>query len=271
MLSSIILDRAHDRMSLDRWVPFRTEGVEVRCRLFSFPHAAGSAAFYGRLRRAMPPQIDLCPVELPGRAARLDESPFTSMNALLEQLGPALQPLMTVPFGFFGHSVGALIAFEAARRLHALDGRSALHLFVSSRGAPRCPADACTARARSDDDLLDILNRFGGTPTAVLQRPELLATVLHVLRADLALADGYAFERGDRIACPVTAFGGADDRTYSNALDSWSNVTREKFRTFIFPGGHFYFSPAAEALADEMIGDLRASVDMHGAAFRSQI
>jgi medium-chain acyl-[acyl-carrier-protein] hydrolase len=194
------------------------------------------------------------------------------MSALLEQLGAALQPLMTVPFGFFGHSVGALIAYEAARRLRAPDGQGALHLFVSSRNAPSLPAaDPPPARVRSDDDLLVIFNRFGGTPAAVLQRPELLAALLPILRADLTLADGYVFEPGDRIACPVTAFGGADDRTYSNALDSWSNVTREKFRTCIFPGRHFYFSPAADALADEMIGDLRASVDVHGAALRSQI
>jgi medium-chain acyl-[acyl-carrier-protein] hydrolase len=220
----------------------------------------------------MPPEIDLCPVELPGRAARLDEPPFTTMSVLLEQLAAALQPLMTVPFGFFGHSVGALVAYEAARRLRAPDGQGALHLFVSSRSAPSLPAaDPPAARVRSDDDLLVILNRFGGTPAAVLQRPELLAALLPVLRADLTLADGYVFEPRDRIACPVTAFGGADDRTYSNALDSWSNVTREKFRTCIFPGGHFYFSSAADALADEMFEDLGASVDMHGTALRSQI
>ena len=259
-------------MSLDRWVPFRTESAGVRCRIFSFPHAAGSAAFYRPLRRAMPPEIDLCPVELPGRAARLDEPPFTTMSALLEQLGAALQPLMTVPFGFFGHSVGAMLAYEAARWLRAPDGQGALHLFVSSRGAPSLPAaDPPPARVRSDKDLLVILNRFGGTPAAVLQRPELVAALLPVLRADLTLADGYVFEPGDRVACPVTAFGGADDRTNSNALDSWSSVTRKKFRTCIFPGGHFYFSPAAEALADQIIGDLRASAALHDAASRSQI
>jgi medium-chain acyl-[acyl-carrier-protein] hydrolase len=194
------------------------------------------------------------------------------MSALLEQLGAVLQPLMTVPFGFFGHSVGALLAYEAARRLRARDGRRALHLFVSSRSAPSLPAaDPPAARVRSDDDLLVILNRFGGTPVAVLQRPELLAALLPALRADLTVADGYVFEPADRVACPVTAFGGADDRTYSSALDSWSNVTREKFRTCVFPGGHFYFSPAVDALADEMIGDLRASVGVHGTVLRSQI
>src|SRR4029450_74954 len=89
-----------DGMTLDKWVPFRNESSVVRFRLFAFPHAAGNAAFYRPLRRFMPPEVDFCPVELPGRAARLDEPPFTSMSALMERLDHPLQPLMGVPFGF---------------------------------------------------------------------------------------------------------------------------------------------------------------------------
>jgi medium-chain acyl-[acyl-carrier-protein] hydrolase len=212
-----------DAMTLDKWVPFRNEGSVVRCRLFCFPHAAGSAAFYRPLRRFMPSEVDFCPVELPGRAARLDEPPFTSMSALMERLDHALQPLTGVPFGFFGHSVGACMAFEAARQLRSVDGRIAVHLFVSGRGSPKfASADPPQERPPSDRDLLAILRRFGGTPTAVMQRPELIAALLPALRADLALVAG----------C-------------------------------IFPGGHFYFSPAAAALAKEIIRDLYASVGMH--------
>jgi medium-chain acyl-[acyl-carrier-protein] hydrolase len=255
-----------DAMTLDRWVPFRDESAAVRCRLFSFPHAAGNAAFYRPLRRFMPPGVDFCPVELPGRAARLGERPFTSMSELMRRLYHALQPLMAVPFGFFGHSVGAHMAYEAARQLRSADGRTAVHLFVSARGSPnRACADAPPARRRSDHELLAILGRFGGTPAAIMQRPELIAALLPALRADLALVEGYAVDPGDRIVCPITAFGGADDVAHPGLLQSWTDFTRGKFRTCIFPGGHFYVSPAAEALAKEIVQDLRASVDMHAA------
>jgi medium-chain acyl-[acyl-carrier-protein] hydrolase len=172
-------------MTLDRWVPFRNEGTVVRCRLFCFPHAAGNAAFYRPLRRFMPPEIDLCPLELPGRAARLDEAPLASMSALMEQLDHTLKPLMGVPFGFFGHSVGACMAYEAARQLRSVDGLTAVHLFVSGRASPNF-ASADPPAPRSDHDLLAVLCRFGGTPTAVMQRPELIAVLLPTLRADLA-------------------------------------------------------------------------------------
>jgi medium-chain acyl-[acyl-carrier-protein] hydrolase len=192
-----------DAMTLDKWVPFRNEGSVVRCRLFCFPHAAGNAAFYRPLRRFMPPEVDFCPLELPGRAARLDEPPFTSMSTLMERLDHALQPLMGVPFGFFGHSVGACMAFEAARQLRSVDGQIAVHLFVSGRGGPKfASADPPQARPPSDRDLLAILGRFGGTPAAVMQRPELIAALLPALRADLALVAAYAVDPEDRVTCP---------------------------------------------------------------------
>jgi len=250
-------------VTLDKWVPFRNESPVVRCCLFCFPHAGGNATFYRRLRNFMPPDVDFCPMELPGRAARLDEPPFTSMSALMERLDRALQPLMGVPFGFFGHSMGACMAFGAARQLRSVDGRIAVHLFVSGRGSPKlAPADAPQARPPSDRDLLAILGRFGGTPAAVMQRRELMAALLPALRADLALVAGYAVDPGDRIACPITAFAGADDVAHPGSLQSWRDFTRGKFRTCVFPGGHFYFSPAAAALAREIIEDLDASMGM---------
>ncbi len=260
-----------DGMTLDRWVPFRNEGADVRCRLFCFPHAAGSAAFYRPLRRCMPAGIDFCPVEWPGRGARLDEPPFTSMRALMEQLCHALQPLMRVPFGFFGHSVGAWTAYQAARQLCSQDGRAAVHLFVSGRASPaRAGAEPRPAPLRSDRELLAVLDRFGGTPAAVMQRPELVAALLPALRADLALADAYVIAPGDRVTCPITALSGADDRSSAGSLHSWSAFTRGGFRTCILPGGHFYFSPAPQALADEIVRDLQATADAGPAGVGSQ-
>jgi len=125
-------------LTLDKWIPFRNEGPVVRCRLFCFPHAGGNATFYRPLRRFMPPEVDFCPVELPGRAARLDELPLKSMSALMERLSRALQPLMGVTFGFFAHSVGAFMAFEAARQLRSVDGRDGSYEFppLSAAGVP---------------------------------------------------------------------------------------------------------------------------------------
>jgi pimeloyl-ACP methyl ester carboxylesterase len=128
---------AMDAMTLDRWGPFRNDSAVVRCRIFAFPHAGGHAASYWPLRRLMPAEIDFCPIESPGRAAGLGERPLTSMSALMEGLHQALRPLMTVPVGFFGHSVGAWMAYEAATT--ALD-RWAGPRCICSFPAARAPA-----------------------------------------------------------------------------------------------------------------------------------
>jgi medium-chain acyl-[acyl-carrier-protein] hydrolase len=220
----------------------------------------------------MLPEIDLCPLELPGRAARLDEAPFISMGTLMGQLQDVLAPLMAVPFGFFGHSVGAHMAYEAARQLRSMDQRSAVHVFVSARSSPnRCSADPPPARLRSDEDLLAVLGNFGGTPAAVMQRPELIAALLPALGADLALVERYAVDPRSRIACPITAFVGADDAFHSGSLETWRRFTSGRFRTCTFPGGHFYFAPAPEALAKEMVEDLHASLSMQRTGGRSQM
>jgi medium-chain acyl-[acyl-carrier-protein] hydrolase len=259
------------RMPFDKWVPFRNEGTVIRCRVFLFPHAGGTAAFYRLLRRFMPPEIDLCPLELPGRATRLEERPLTSMSSLIEHLRHTLQPLMEVPFGFFGHSVGACMAYEAARQLRSVDGRTAMHLFVSGRGSPDLAlAEPSVKHLCSDHDLVAVLSRFGGTPAAVMQRFELVEALLPALRADLELVERYAVDRPHRIPCPISAFGGADDVFHSASLQSWRDFADARFRICILPGGHFYFLSAAEVLAKELTQDLRASMSMAAAASAEQ-
>ena len=98
---------------------------------------------------------------------------------------------------------------------------------------------------------------------------ELIAVLLPALRADLALAESYAVDTKSQLNCPITAFGGADDIVQFGSLRSWSDVTRAAFRTRIFPGGHFYFSPQPGALAREIVEDLHAAIGLNEGAERS--
>ena len=112
---------------------------------------------------------------------------------------------------------------------------TAVHLFVSGRGRPNgASADPHPERLRSDDDLLAILDRFGGTPAAIMQRPELIAALLPALRADLALVEGYAADPDDRIGSPITALGGADDVSHSGSLEVLERIGQRKIPDLIF-------------------------------------
>jgi surfactin synthase thioesterase subunit len=208
----------------------------------------------------MPADIDVCPVELPGRGARTPEQPFRRMDQLVETLCDVFEPLLTVPFVFFGHSMGAYIAFELARRLRAADGSAAMHLFVSGAAAPNRPGRRPPMHAMPDQRLVAALGELGGTPPTVMARQELVAALLPTLRADLQLVETYRAPRASRVPCPITAFGGADDRIERRSLEMWSSFSEESFRLRIFPGGHFYLSNASTALATEIVRALGTSI-----------
>ncbi len=241
-------------MTLGRWIPYRKENALARCRLFCFPHAAGNSLFFRPWHRLMPDAIDLCPVELPGRGARIDEEPFLRMDRLVDDLCDALRPLLDIPFALFGHSMGAYIAYALARRLDAAQGPT--HLFVSGAAAPDRTRRHPPLHSLPDHELVGALTRLGGTPPAVLARAELVTALLPTLRADLALAETYAAPRSDRVSCPITAFGGSGDMIDRRALHGWSAFTAGAFRLRIFPGDHFYLVKAGAKLADEMACDL---------------
>jgi medium-chain acyl-[acyl-carrier-protein] hydrolase len=240
-------------VQLDRLVPFRDDAALVR--IFCLPHAGGSAAFYLPLRRRMPPGIDFCPLELPGRAGRVEEPLLTTMSALIDHLADALPPLLHVPFAWFGHSAGALMAYAAARQLRARDGRGACHVFVSGHAPARPTVEP--PLALSDSDLLGVLSRLGATPPSVLARRDLMSLVLPAVRADLAVAATCQAHDATPIACPLTAFAGADDAAIEpGALTAWGRSTSGPFRLRLFDGRHFYLSHAADDLVRELLQDL---------------
>lgn len=248
-------------MTLDKWVPYRSDSSAVRCRLFCFPHAGGAATFYRPWRHLLPPVIDVCPLELPGHGARIDEPPFRQIHALVAALCRVLKPLLTVPFSLFGHSIGACLAYESALRLRSADGRRSAHLFVSGRPAPYRATRDPSLRKLCDHDLLVALNRFGGIPPAVMARSELMTALLPAIRADLEMVENYKADAEKCITCPITAFGGEDDHSVDvHSLDAWRRLTSGLFRLRVFPGGHFYFLVAGEALGEDIFHDLTAAV-----------
>ena len=251
-------DTAPGADTLAAWIPVHSSH-ECRYRVLGFPHAGGSAAAYRSWRTFVGPEIDFCPVELPGRGSRSHEAPLTSLAELVERIAGPIELLLDVPFAFFGHSAGANIAFECARQLRARDGRTAVHLFLSGRGAPQAGERLSGPNGLTDDALIAMLRRLGGTSREVLEHRAFAAALLPIVRADLALAENNGTGGADRLSCPVTAFAGSDDASVGpDALDAWRVATRGRFRTCWVPGGHFYAPAGIAAVMREMARDLAA-------------
>jgi medium-chain acyl-[acyl-carrier-protein] hydrolase len=240
-------------MTANIWLPYRRPSASARLRLFCFAHAGGSAGFFTSWASLLPPDVELCAVELPGRGARIRDAPFRRMDDLMAALQPALRPLFDMPVAFFGHSMGASVAYESARRLASDCGRSPVRLFVSSRAAPGGAPGRRRIHDLPDRELLGVLRRLQATPSDVLDNAEFMAVLLPAVRADFELLETYAGSASPVLDCPISAFGGDDDPAVDEAgLEAWAGRTRGPFSLRLFPGGHFYLNPMRRAVIDEI-------------------
>ena len=233
----------------DSWFYTPRPVQHPRLRLFCFPFAGGTAQVFREWPKNLPPDIEVCAVQLPGRGARLREKSFRRMEPMVEALTEALQDRMDRPFAFFGHSLGALIAFTLTQKLRLENLPGPQLLFLSGRRAPQLPSKE-SLRLLSDSQFIAALNaRYGGIPEAVLREPELLALFLPVLRADFEVLETWAHTPGEPLEIPIAAFGGLSDQVATRAdIEQWKEHTTSSFSCHLFTGGHFFFQSAQTEL-----------------------
>ncbi len=233
------------------WLPRPRERDALR--LFALPFAGGGSAPYHALARHVRARLEVVPVLLPGRERRLVEEPFRDVGALADALARELAgELDAAPFALFGHSLGALVAFELARRLLAAGRRAPLHLFASACRAPQRVATERPIHALPDEEFLAAIEELGGMPPEVRQHSELLELVLPALRADFEMYEAYRFDPSSvaTLDLPVTALGGEQDLEVPRPdLEAWAERTAGAFDARWFPGGHFFLLDAPADVA----------------------
>jgi medium-chain acyl-[acyl-carrier-protein] hydrolase len=210
-------------------------------RLYCLPCAGGSTSLFQQWTRSAPRPLDIVPVVLPGRGSRFSERPLHSAPALVAALAASLEPRPRPPFAFFGHSMGALIAFELTRALRAHGSPLPTALFVSACAAPARFDVEPKIHALPDREFLDRLRTLRGTPPEVLGNREIMELLLPALRADFAVCETYQYTPGEPLECPIVTFGGEDDAEVTRELlEAWRHESRAGFSSHVLPGGHFY-------------------------------
>lgn len=228
-----------------------------RLRLFCFHYAGSGASIFRSWETDAPVWMEVCAVQLPGREGRLREAPFRDMRRLAPQLVDALSGLVDRPYACYGHSLGALCAFEVVHGLRRLGKPMPRHFFAAAHRAPHLQREGPLAHCMDDDALLAELSRLGGTPEAVLAHPELMELLMPVVRADLALTEAYDYQPQPPLDCPITVLAGSHDVEVTlHQLDAWHRHTRGGFERRILEGDHFFIHGAQRELIAAILDGL---------------
>jgi medium-chain acyl-[acyl-carrier-protein] hydrolase len=247
--------------ALNPWISRLRPNTRVSLRLFCFPYAGGGTAPYRPWADALPRTVEVCPVQLPGREMRINQAAFSNIFALVDELVPNIIPLLDKPFALFGHSMGALVAFELARRLMRDHNPLPECLFVSARVAPSVQLKSAPINNLPDDELIREIVQLNGTDKNVLEQTELMKLVLPTLRADLALHEEYRYEEGPLLECPIVAFGGLQDlKIGAEDLDAWRNHTSGSFTKRMLAGDHFFISAPQSSFLNLFALELHKSI-----------
>jgi medium-chain acyl-[acyl-carrier-protein] hydrolase len=222
-------------------------------RLFCFPYAGGSASIYKTWGNLLAGVAEVYPIHLPGRGKRIGEPPYYSVSALIEDLLPSMLTFLDRPFCFFGHSMGAAIAFDLARVLEQNHGLNAAHLFVSAKCPPHLSRTEPFTYDQPDDEFLANLKSLNGTPTELLDDQEVMRMLLPLLRADFQLVQSYQYCGDAPLSCPITVFGGLrDGKVPVDDLKRWRELTQGSCHISMLAGDHFFIDQCRNELISSL-------------------
>ncbi|MFT7463792.1 MAG: medium-chain acyl-[acyl-carrier-protein] hydrolase [Pseudohongiellaceae bacterium] len=234
----------------DPWFPLVKEQPQAKVRLFCLPYAGAGASVFRPWQAALGESIEVLALQSPGRETRLRERPFDNMQGLVAAMHEALLPRLDErPFAIFGHSVGALEAWELTRLLVEAGGPQPVHLFVGGARAPLCEPPEKLLYNLSRAELLVELGRLNGTPQAVLENDEVMDLFLPMIRADFTITDCYRREDAQPLPVPLTLFTGHDDpEVPEHKLAAWGAFGPAGFARHDLPGDHFFLHSEEQRL-----------------------
>ncbi|GGM84205.1 thioesterase [Longimycelium tulufanense] len=231
---------ADDGLWFRRYHTSGEDGLQLVC----FPHAGGSASFFRPLSGALSPMVEVLAVQYPGRQDRRAERRLENISELADATFDALTSRLDRPTALFGHSMGAVLAFEVANRMEHRKGTVPVRLFASGRRAPSRYVEE-NVHQRDDEALVAELRNLSGTDTRLLDDEEVRHMILPVLRSDYKAVETYCCPPDRSVGCPITVLvGDADPRVARKDAEAWAEHTAAGLDLHIFSGGHFYLGTA---------------------------
>lgn len=243
---------------MTQWAPGAGVKKSPRFRLFCFPFAGAGASVYSTWRHLFDREVEVVSVLLPGREERLREPAFDRVEPLLQELEVALRDYLDLPYAFYGHSMGAHVAFYLTRRFRERRLRPPVHLFVGACRAPQLKSRyPMLAQLPPDEFLREIGKRYNGIPPLILQNSEMLRVLLPTLRADFSVFEQTCYVDESPLESPISAYrGNADDVVSREEMEAWAAQTCGRFRYIEIPGTHFFLRSSPGSLVQLLTSEL---------------
>jgi medium-chain acyl-[acyl-carrier-protein] hydrolase len=231
----------------------------ARVRLLTLPFAGGGSVLFSGWAAKLPAGVQVCPARLAGRESRLKVPPSTSIAMLVAELADALAGHDDLPLVAYGHSMGALVAFELARELRRRRRPMLQHLFVAACRPPHCrQVDVALSQLPDGELLAAIEASYGALDPEFREFPDVLRLLLPTLRADIAAVERYRFVSEPPLACDLTVFGATEDRSVDAAmLAEWRRHVTGRVVSLSVVGGHRFVADGG----DEPLLTLAAALD----------
>lgn len=243
------------------WLLERDHDDRARIRLIAIPFAGAGASSLLPWAELLPPEIQFSIVRLPGRENRYGEPRLTDMAEVVGELAPVVAAVTEVPTVVFGYSLGALIGYELAARMHDL-GRPPVLLVCGGSNAPHVPRALPLLSVADDETFIRGMRRLGGTPQQVFEHRELLELVLPILRADFALLENYVAPPRSPLMCPIAVYRAENDTELTDeGVAAWGELTNATTVFRSFRGGHFFFGDDPREIVATLVRDVRAATD----------
>ena len=196
----------------------------------------------------MPPNVEVYGLQLPGRADRLAERPFTSVRELVPEISGSMTEVFGQAICFIWAQHGRDPCLRGGSLVATRYGKGARSPICLRPGA-KIAEPALSIFQMNNRDFLAKVVELNGTPREVLDTPDLLSIVLPLLRADFKLVETYQFGACERLPCPITAIGGSEDEeTQNGALEAWQAQTDSTFAMHVLAGDHFFIHSQEQAL-----------------------
>ncbi|AIQ49405.1 hypothetical protein R70723_28635 [Paenibacillus sp. FSL R7-0273] len=228
-------------------------------KLFCLPYAGGSASVYSQWSSKLSGIAEVIPVELAGRGRRMPEPPYLSLEEAVEDITSIImQQLSGDPYAVFGHSLGAILAYETIYQLKSRGVKEPDAAFFSGRSAPHVRAkDDRIVHLLADEEFISHLMELGGTPPQFFENTELMNLFLPIIRSDFRLSETYIFkEKSSKLGCDVNIFYGNQDDTLSGAIGEWDQVTEKDCKYAEFDGDHFFIHSQSQSVIKALIKGL---------------